>query len=267
MTELLKANVLAHLAYYRRSRLLLAFMLLFLLITGLQSLPAVFTHSGVQSLNTLQDIFSTLNFFSLVFAGGLGLFIVSSHLRSRSLKMVFTKPCSPALWLASAFIAAGLATLLITSIVLCSAILLSLIWQVPVRAGLLFISLDTFASSLGLIAYLILLATVAHPAIAVIFVLIFNAALFYDGQVWALGTIRAGDSSWSLRALERVFHYIYFVLPMIHPFGQKTEGIYASLRVMHGEWKYLLYSMGYALTLATFCYFLALVALQRKKHI
>lgn len=267
MAELLKANILAHLTYYRRSRLLLAFMLVFLLITGLQSLPALFAHSGVQSLNTLQDLFSTLNFFLLVFAAGLGLFIVSSHLRNRSLKMVFTKPCSPALWLASAFVAAALATLLITGVVLSSAIVLSLIWHVPVRAGLVFIELDTFAASLGLIAYLMLLATLAHPAIAVICVLIFNASLFYNGQVWAEATIRAGNTMWILRVLERLFHYLYVILPMIYPFSKNTEGIYASLRVMHGEWKYLLYSFGYALTLSAFCYFLALFALQRKKHI
>jgi hypothetical protein len=120
----------------------------------------------VQSFNTLQQIFSSLNFFLLVLAAGLGLFIISSHLRSRSLKMVFTKPCPPALWLGSAFLAAVHVSLVISCVVFSSAILLSLIWHVPVRTGLLFISLDTFFASLGLIAYLMLLATVAHPAIA-----------------------------------------------------------------------------------------------------
>src|SRR5205085_3301641 len=199
MAELLRANILANLAYYRRSRLLLAFMLVFLLMTGLQSLPAFFAHSGVQSFNTLQEIFSSLNFFLLVLAAGLGLFIISSHLRSRSLKMVFTKPCPPALWLGSAFLTAVLVSLLISCVVLSSAMLLSLIWHIPVRAGLLFVSLDTFFASLGLIAYLMLLATLAHPAIAAIFAIIFNAALFYDGQLWAQATIRSGNSYWVLR--------------------------------------------------------------------
>src|SRR5258708_25141309 len=106
MAELLRANLLANFAYFRRSRLLLAFMLVFLLLTGLSSLPPLFMHSGVQSFNALRQIFSVLNGFLLFFSGGLGLFIISSHLRSRSLKMVFTKPCSPALWLISAFLSA-----------------------------------------------------------------------------------------------------------------------------------------------------------------
>jgi ABC-type transport system involved in multi-copper enzyme maturation permease subunit len=267
MAELIKANILAHAAYYRRSRLLLAFIFVLLLLTGLRSLPPLFVDSGVQSFNALQEIFSVLNFFLLVLAAGLGLFIISSHLRSRSLKMVFTKPCSPAVWLASAFLTAVLVSFLITCIILSSAMVFSLVWHVPVRAGLLFVSLDSFIASVLLIAYLMLLASVAHPAIAVTFALIFNASLFYGGEVWAQAAIRSGSSNWALHVLERLFHLVYLLLPMIHPFRDKTEGIYSSLRVMHGEWKYLLYSFGYALALSAFCYFVALAALLRKKHI
>jgi len=133
--------------------------------------------------------------------------------------------------------------------------------------GLLFISVDTFVAFFGLIAYLMLLTMLVHPAIAVTLALIFNADLFYEAYVWAQATIRSGSSNWALRALERLFHYLYLLLPMVHPFGKKTENIYSSLRVLHGEWKYLLYSFGYALALSAFCYFLALFALQRKRHI
>ena len=85
MAELLRANVLANFAYFRRSRLLIAFALVFLLLTGLTSLPTSFVNSGVQDFNSLQDIYSTMNEFLLFLAAGLGLFVVSSHLRSRSL--------------------------------------------------------------------------------------------------------------------------------------------------------------------------------------
>jgi ABC-type transport system involved in multi-copper enzyme maturation permease subunit len=267
MAELLRANILANLAYYRRSRLLLAFMLVFLLLTGLSSLPPLFIHSGVQTFNALQQIFSVLNDFLLFFAGGLGLFIISSHLRSRSLKMVFTKPCSPALWLVSAFVSAVAVSLLLNGIVLGGAAALSLGWHLPVRAGLVFCSVDTFVASVGIIAYLMVLTTLVHPAIAVTFALIFNADLFDNFQRWTLVVIRSGNSSLALRALERLFHYLYLSLPMVYAFGKKTETIYSSLRVAHGEWKYLLYSFGYVVVLSGFCYFLALFALQRKRHI
>lgn len=267
MAELLRANVMAHLAYYRRSRLLMAFLLVFLLLTGLSSLPALFMNSGVQSFNSLQQIFSVLNVFLLFFSGGLGLFIMSSHLRSRNLKMVFTKPCSPALWLASAFLAAVAVSLLLNCIVLVSAVILSLGWHLPVRAGLLFISVDTFVASIGIIAYLMLLTTLTHPAIAVTFALIFNADLFYGRYEWTQAVIRSGNSNVGLRILDRLFHYLYYVFPMVHVFDRKTENIYTSLRVLGGEWRYLLYSLGYVVVLAAFCYGVALFTLQRKKHI
>ncbi|MGB0034400.1 MAG: hypothetical protein WBP79_02875 [Candidatus Acidiferrales bacterium] len=265
--EMLKANVVANFAFFRRSRLLMAFALAFLLLTGLSSLPALFTDSGVQSFNALQEIFSNLNVFILFLAGGLGLFIISSHLRSRSLKMVFTKPCSPALWLGSAMLSAAIVSLLLTGVVLTSAVVLSFVWKIPVRAGLVFIAMETFVASLGIIAYMMLLATLVHPAIAVTLVLIFNADMFYAVQIWTQAAIRAGNSSLSLRVLERIFHGLYLILPMIRTFDKETEGIYSSFRVMHGEWKYVLYSLGYAVTLSAFCYFVALFALQRKRHI
>jgi len=92
MAELLKANLLSNFAYYRRSRLLIAFALVFLLLTALTSLPTFFIKSGVQNFNSLQEIYSTMNGFLLFFAAGLGLFVVSSHLRNRSLKMVLRSP-------------------------------------------------------------------------------------------------------------------------------------------------------------------------------
>ena len=57
------------------------------------------------------------------------------------------------------------------------------------------------------------------------------------------------------------------LLPMFFAFGKETETVYASLRVAHGQWKYLLYSFAYVLTLSAFCYALSLFALQKKKHI
>ena len=267
MIELVRANVVANLAYYRRSRLLLAFLLVFLLITGLQSLPPLFAHSAVQSFNALQEIFSDLSGFLLLLSAGFGLFIMASHLRSRSLKMVFTKPCSPAVWLGSAFLSAVMVSLLLTAAMLGSVLLLSWLWHVPVRAGLVYVSLDAGIASLGIIAYLMLLATVLHPAVAVVVALIFNAELFYSVQLWALAVVRSGSSNWGLRMLAHIARFFYLASPIVHPFGKETREVYSSLRVGHGDWKYLLYGLGYGLIFSAFCYSVALFALQRKRHI
>jgi ABC-type transport system involved in multi-copper enzyme maturation permease subunit len=267
MSEVLKANILAHFSYYRRSRLLLAFMFVFLLMTGLQALPPLFVNSGVQSFNALRGIFSDLLGYLLVLCACLGLFIVSSHLRNRSLKMVFTKPCPPSVWLLSAFLSGVVVSLLLSCLILASMTVLSLMWHVPVRVGLLFYATETFIVSVGLISYLMLLGTLLHPAVAAICAIAFNADLFYLAQLWTQALMRSGNKSQWLVALSGLFHGFYMALPMIYPFSQKTEEVHTSLRVAHGEWKYLAFSLAYVLTLSAFCYCVALFALQRKKHI
>jgi len=267
MAELLRANLVAHLSFYRRSRLLLAFLILFAVLTALATVPQFFVDSGVQNFNNLQEIFGTINFFLKLFAAGLGLFIVSSHLRSRNLKMVFTKPCPPWIWLGSAFLSAVLVAFLLNAVVLGAVTALSLLWHLPVRSGLAFVAADTFGISIGLAAYLMLLATVLHPAIAAILAIILNADMFYEGFVWARSAIHAGNQSAGARVLEYMFHFLYIIAPIMHPFSRNTANIYVSLRVMHGEWKYLLYSLGYSLGLSAFCCLVALSALHRKRHI
>lgn len=261
------ANIQADFAFFRRSRLLLAFALAFLLLTGLSLLPTLFSNSGFERFNILKQVFETLNVFVLILSGGLGLFIVSSHLRDRSLKMVFTKPCSPGAWLISAFVSAGLVSFLLTAAVLAIALLFSAIWHVPVQAGLVFLSLNIYVTSLIVIAYTLLLGTLVHPALAVTLILIFNSGVFFSMQEWAQATIRSGNGSTWLRVLEKVFYVLYLIVPMYGPYDDKTRTVASTFRASAGDWKYLAYSLGYALVFSAFCYFLALLALYKKRHI
>jgi predicted MFS family arabinose efflux permease len=50
--EMLRANMRADFTFYRRSRLLLAFAIVFLLISGLFMLPTFFSDSRVEHFNT-----------------------------------------------------------------------------------------------------------------------------------------------------------------------------------------------------------------------
>lgn len=105
------------------------------------------------------------------------------------------------------------------------------------------------------------------PVVAPVVALIFNADLFYQFDVSTKAAIRSGNSSIALRIVERLFHGLYILLPMVYPFDKQTQNIHTSLRVMSGEWKYLLFSPGYTLALSAFCYCMSLFALRRKNHI
>jgi hypothetical protein len=265
--EMLRANLRADFAFFRRSRLLLAFGLVFLLLIALIMMPTFFSNSGVGRFNVLREIFDTMTFFVQVLSGGLGLLVVSSHLRNRSLKMVFTKPCPPGLWLASAFLSSALVSLALTAGVLLASIGFSLWWHLPVRLGLLYLSLHSFVTSLIVIAYLLLLGTLMHPAVAVTLIIIFNNRTFFSAQEWAQTVIRAGNSHLGIRVLEKIFHVVYFILPIYVPFDDKTQVVATSYRAGPAAWKYLLYSSGYALLFWAFCYFAALLALKKRRHI
>jgi hypothetical protein len=253
--EMLRANLRANFTFYRRSRLLLAFGIVFFLISILVMLPTFFSDSRVEHFNTLRQIFDTLTFDIEILSGGLGLFLVSSHLRNRSLKMVFTKPCPPGLWLASAFLSAAFVSLLLTAGVLLSTVALSLWWHVPVRVGLLFLSLNSLVTSLIAIGYTLLLGTLVHPALAVAVLLIFNEATFFSALEWTQAVIHSanGHAHLGIRALEKFFYVIYLTAPTYEPFHKQFQTVDYSYRASTSEWKYLLYSVGYVLVLWAFC--------------
>jgi hypothetical protein len=98
-------------------------------------------------------------------------------------------------------------SLLLTAGVLLSIIALSLWWHVPVRVGLLFLSLNSFLTSLIVVAYTLLLGTLVHPAVAVAVILIFNEATFFSAQEWAQAVIRSanGHAHLGIRILEKFF--------------------------------------------------------------
>lgn len=267
MLGLLRANISAHLLYFRRSRLLLAFGLVFLGTMVLVTLPQFVLLTKVSAFEIIIAEFREVEFFLTVFSAVLGLFLVSSHLRARNLKMVFTKPCPPSLWLASAFLASILVSLFLQLIVTAVAMVACLALHARVQMGVLFVALDSFAISVGMIGYLTFLATAIHPVLAVVFVLIFNPSMFYQLRLEMLGFIASGSKNVAVRLLEPFFQFLYMTLPIFHAFSDKTQTVYSTLRVDSGQWARVFGAFGYDLALAALCYFLSLFFLQRKRLI
>lgn len=265
LAEMFWANVRVHLIYFRRSRLILVFGLVMVVLAALFSLPALFVRSQVQGFSILRGAFIDLNELLILFGSALGLVIVSSHLRAHNLKMIFTKPCPPALWVGSVLTATVTVTLVLDAIILAVALAVSSVYRLPVEGGLTYIALDSLIASVGMIAYLMFLAMVMHPVIAGTFALLLGPWTFSLLEKTTVAGTMAGKGSAFLRVLQNVFHFCYMVLPMVHACGAKTKNIYSSLQVGTGEWCYLLYSFGYALALAALCYCLALLFLQRKQ--
>jgi|HubBroStandDraft_6_1064221.scaffolds.fasta_scaffold11170_3 hypothetical protein len=264
---ILRANMAADFKFFRRSRLILAFVIVFVIITALSILPTLFGSSSFESFSTMQQIFAELRIFLLILCGGLGLFLVSFHLRDRSLKMVFTKPCSPANWLAGAMLSAAAVSFLLNALIFAVMVVLSYAWHLSVRPGLFFLAFESFVMSLVVISFMAMLASLIHPAVAVTVAIIFNGDLFYSFQQWAMESIAAGNKSLSMRVIEHIFHALYMFLPMYAPYSRHTDTVESTYRVELGQWKYLAFSLGYTLVFALFAYLIALLSLRRKRHI
>jgi hypothetical protein len=267
MVELLRANISAHLIYFRRSRLLLAFGLVFLGMVVLFTLPQMLLATNVTAFDIIREALGEAEMFLVVFSAALGLFLISSHLRARNLKMVFTKPCPPALWLASAFLAAILVSLFLQLLITAVTMTACLAFRLHVEMGVLFVSFDSFAMCVGMIGYLTFLATALHPVMAVVFLMFFNPSIFYQLRMQMLGFIQSGSKNVLVHVLEPFFQFLYMVLPIFHAFSDKTASVRASLRVDHGQWARVFEAFGYDLALAALCYCLSLFLLRRKRLI
>jgi ABC-type transport system involved in multi-copper enzyme maturation permease subunit len=265
--DLLRANISAHLIYFRRSRLLLAFALVFLGLMVLFTLPQMLLATNVTAFDIICRALDQVETYLVIFSATLGLFLVSSHLRARNLKMVFTKPCPPALWLASAFLASILVSLFLQLLITAVAMTACLALGLRVEMGVLFVALDSFAMCVGMIAYLAMLSTALHPVLAVVFVIFLNPSTFYQLRMQMLGFIQSGSKNVLVHSLEPFFQFLYMVLPIFHAFSEKTQSVYSTLRVDHGQWARAFGAFGYDLALAAVCYCLSLFFLLRKRLI
>lgn len=256
--------------FYKRNRLLVVASLFIIFLMGLSTIPALVFFSKTKHLDMITTVFSRLSSFTTIITAGLGLLLISHHVSSRNVKMVFTKPCSPEVWLGSS-LASALAvamTMYAGIFIICS--LLFAIWDIPYQWGVLYVVLNDFLIAIILLSYISFLSVVFHPVIAVLFMLIFHESTFYFFKMILSGGIKAlGESSVVplLKVLKGLVDFIYMVLPTFSPFSEKTAKIYSSLRLSDAGLQYIFYTCGYALISAAFFYLLSVYFLKRKRLI
>jgi hypothetical protein len=200
----------------------------------------------------------------VIFIAALGLFVISSHLRNRSVKMVLTKPCRPETWLGSVFLSAALVGLAIFAIILSFGLVLCLIWGIPIQTGFFYLALEQFLHALIVFGYLSFLAVVMHPVPAVLLALMFNEQVFYQLRIALLTGIKTTGGSILLAPLEKLTYLIYMVLPSFGPYAEKTGAVQESMRASAAEWTALGQVALYAFAAFGLFYLLSDFALRRK---
>lgn len=252
------------LKFFRRNRLLVAVSAVFFGMTALSLLGSIVFQSTTGHFETIRAIAQGLNGFTRVLSAALGLFLVSTHLRNRSLKMVVTKPASPEVWLGSGLLSALLVAAALHLLTWVVSVGLSLVWKVPLQAGFGFLAIDSFLGATILLAYLTCLAVFLHPVVAVLVVLVLNEGTFYGLMFMLDAAIRGLGANAFFAALREVFRAVYMVLPMTSPLAERSQEVMESLRVAPGDWTTLLMRAGYALVVLAFFYMLSVVGIRRR---
>lgn len=267
MREKLLANISANLRFFRRNRLFLLAVLFFLIMSSLSFLPGLFFADFVDHFDIVLRISNNMGTFGDFLSGAMILMLISYHLRGRSLKMVVTKPCTVALWTGAGMLTAGLVAFVFYLVIalVCSGLMLA--WEIPFQWGIFYVCAYRFLVCLIVIAYLGFLAVIMHPVAAIFFLLVVNNGtlhyfiLMLESKAQSSGeTIAASLSGFGAVLIKG----LYGVLPSFSPFSKKTNAIFESLRVMPGEWLYLLYVCTYTLIVVSFFYLLSIYILGNK---
>jgi hypothetical protein len=252
------------LKFFRRNRLLVAVAAVFLGMTALSLVGSIVFQSTTGHFETIRAVAGGLHGFTRILTPALGLFLISTHLRNRSLKMVVTKPASPEVWLAAGLLSALVVAAALHVATWLVSVGLSLAWKVPVQAGFGFLALDSFLGATILLAYLSCLAVFLHPVVAVLVVLVLNEGTFYGLMFMLDAATRGLGGNVFFKVLKEVFTAVYMLLPMSSPLAERSQEVMVSLRVSAGDWTTLLMRAGYALVVLVFFYLMSVIGLRRK---
>jgi ABC-type transport system involved in multi-copper enzyme maturation permease subunit len=230
----------------------------------------MFFLTKTKHLEIIKMVFSQLSSFATIITAGLGLLFISHHIRNRTTKMVFTKPCPPEIWLLSGFFSASIVSLAFYVVIFLICTKLFFVLGIPYQLGIFYFIFNEFFQAIILLSYVILLTVLFHPVIAVLFVFIFQDGTFYYVKLLLMSGIKAtGESSVSpfLKLIKGFVDIIYLILPTFKPFSEETSHIYSSLRISDANWAYFLLTFAYTLSISALFYFLSAYFLKKKRHI
>lgn len=268
MGKQLRACLVTNITFVWRNRLPVVVGSLFLGMALLTMLPAFFLATPGKHLLLLRQLVSTLNGCVYWLSGAIALLTLSHHLRSRSVKLVLTKPCPLEVWLLSNFLSVLAIAFVLDAIIWLAGVGCSALWGLPVQQGLAYLSFESFCRTVIVCAYLILLTTLFHPAVAVLVAVMFQEGTFYMMLVWLTAAVQATGGPAVppiLVALKQAFEAFYFLLPSYAPFLMDTAGVHQSLRIGAGDLAHLGTTLLYAVCFASFCFWGSDLVLRRKR--
>ncbi|MBI5640073.1 MAG: hypothetical protein HZA17_06600 [Nitrospirae bacterium] len=263
-------NIKVNLIFYRRNRLVFVASLFIIFMLVLSSIPGLLFMTKSKHVEIIRLVFVELSRFATILTAGLGLLFMSHHIRSRSIKMVFTKPCLPETWLLSGFLSGAIVCFSLYIIIFLLTSSLFFIWDVPFQWGIFYMTVNEFLQALIVFSYMTFLAVIFHPVAAVFFAFLFQEGVLYYGKIVLSSGIKAynaGILTSVLQFLKVIVDIAYLVLPSFKPFSAEMSKVYSSLRLTDAEWDYLFLAFGYTFFISALFYLLSDYFLKKKRLI
>ena len=265
MRDRFMAHLVVNLKFLARNRVLLGFALVLLLASGVMLLPAMFIDTASNRFEALKHVAETLHRAAGVITAGLGLVVLWSHRRARTIKLIATKPGSFDIWVVSVFAAAIAFGAAAHAAVAVLVFVLSVVWDVPYQIGFVYLSAEWFAQSAIVLAYLTPLAAMCHPILAILALAFVNDWTVHAVGVTLTAAVEAGHGSVVLEVAQRIVSTLYYIVPTFAPFQSKTQVVNETLRAATIDWRYLLATLAYALLASAFGYVATVVVLRRRQ--
>lgn len=267
MLKQLLACLDANLKLSWRNRLPVAIAGFAVVMTLLTWIPMMLVSTAAKYFELLKQIVRGVDGLAYWFTAAVAVLVLSQPLRTRSAKMVLTKPCPVEVWMGSHFLSGLLIAAVLYGISLLVGAVLSAFWGFSVYPGLLFITADGFCRTMILCSYMILLTTVFHPVVAVMIVLFFQENVFYYLLLWMNAWMRAADAAAkpAMHVLQAVFQFAYMAFPSYQPYAQETSSVYTTFRVEYADLRHLAVTALYTAVFAAFCFLAATLVIKRKR--
>jgi len=270
MSSTILVNTRLNLKFFRRNRVIVGSMLVLMTMFAFSSIPAFLFMSETKHLDIIKGIFSQMHFFMIALTGSLGLFHTSYHLRNRCVKMVFTKPCPPEMWLLSNIFSVALVAFCLTMLLALIGAVLFFVWDLPFQLGMLVMTMRYFCQAMIVLSYIVFLSIIFHPAIALLVILFFQEGTFMGLKfMLSAGIKAAGDSGGAilLKMLKLPVDVIYQMLPTFSPFAEQLDPLDTTMRLGDIDLEYFVLSIAYSVCVVIFFYLLSLVFLKKKRFI
>jgi hypothetical protein len=268
MNKILKANIHINWLFYRRSRLLLIIGILMLALFLLTLIPSLLFTSCNDRFSMALRIYGSVSGFTQMILIVIALISVWYHRANKCVKLIFTKNCTPELWIQSHIITAALIMLAGLICAAAAYVVLSLAWDLPLQIGIVAAVCNDFICGMLFYMYLILLTTWMHPIVALTVSFVLSERLFsWLSLLCAAGAERftSGISHIMLWVLKNLFGAVYYILPGMSPLGYKLEKLSTSLRMEDGTWANIGWGAVYLIMFGSFCYLLTCYSLRRQR--